>query len=172
MTCAASGQWKRNHNPEWYLPTHFNSFDRPMNRSNRSSSNVSYSAQNKNEIEQTKTVSFNVENSVYGLASTSTPSGIGPLEEDGAPYSAIGQVGLTLLIEHFCLSPNHIFTNIRMSLLSHGHWQYGKEDGASPALSTEYLDLLYSCLSLKAKIYLKSPTYSLIFPPNGPLERR
>ena len=66
-------------------------------------------------------------------ANTGLSSELGPLLDDGAPYSGIGQVELSLLADHIGLSPNSKIDAIPQALGSHTHWQYGSGEHASSA---------------------------------------
>ena len=65
-------------------------------------------------------------------ASTTSSIDHGPLLDDGAPYSAIGQIQLHLLADQIGISPNLKLGAIPQSLKGHTHWQYGTGEHASP----------------------------------------
>ena len=66
-------------------------------------------------------------------ANTELSYELGPLLDDGAPFSAIEQVELSLPADHIGLSPNPKIDAIPQALGSHAHWQYGTGEPASPA---------------------------------------
>ena len=58
---------------------------------------------------------------------------LGPLLDDGAPYSAIGFVELQLLRQHIGLTTEPNINPIPSSLQGHTHWQYGTGRHSSAA---------------------------------------
>lgn len=54
-----------------------------------------------------------------------------PLVDDGAPYSAIGNVKLRLLLGHLGKEGGFVIEPIPSSLHGHTHWQYGVGEHAS-----------------------------------------
>lgn len=80
-----------------------------------------------------KAVSFNMAILTCYAANTGLSCELGPLLDDGAPYSAIGQVNLSLLSNHLGLSENPKIDAIPQALGIHTHWQYGIGEHASPA---------------------------------------
>ena len=95
-----------------------------VNKSSHSAANASN--------ERKKTVTFNMATLVVSSALSLTSNMIGPLVDDGAPYSAIGLVKLKDLAKKLGLSSNWKMAQIPSVLEGHSHWQYGTGDHASP----------------------------------------
>ena len=99
--CGTYGHWKDSHNSDGSLRPDSQSFNTPEEFSSKGSTN--YNSGNGNSARR-KTVQFNM--AVLSGFSTEFNSTfnydkkpIGPLVDDGAPYSAIGEVELSFLLE-------------------------------------------------------------------------
>lgn len=131
--CGKYGHWKRNHNPDGSLPPHVKSFDSPQISQSRNDRNQSSPSLDQGEKSKKKTLSFSMAKLSGSSASLPITGLLGPLVDDGAPYSAIGQVELNLLTEHAGLQTDHKLDKIPKALKGHTHWQYGTGKHASPA---------------------------------------
>lgn len=65
---------------------------------------------------------------IDGSCNLCVTEAMGPLVNDGAPYSAIGNVRLRLVENHIGNDAGLEIEPIRLSLTGHTHWQYGKGD--------------------------------------------
>ena len=138
--CGKYGHWKRNHNHDGSLPSHVKSFDAPHG-SSASGSRSNGDSEDRKDKSKKKTISFNMatlttpsDKDILTSYSVSTSSSIerGPLLDDGAPYSAIGQIQLNLLANQIGMSPDLTLGAIPQALNGHTHWQYGTGEHASP----------------------------------------
>ena len=115
------------------------SFDNPQKQDSSSASHSGHhdsatsSGQDRKEKPKLKAVSFNMATLTSSAAKTTFSDKLGPLLNDGAPYSAIGQVELIFLADHIGISPNPTIDAVPQALGSHKHWQYGTGEHASPA---------------------------------------
>ena len=127
--CGKYDHWIRDHNSDGSLPPHVKSVSerKPASYSTSSASSAFARDQKKNAI------SFNMAALVGSTASTYTKPELGPLVDDGAPYSAIGLVELNLLKEHHRSGSPKKLDPIPSSLSGHSHWQYGTGEHSSPA---------------------------------------
>lgn len=130
--CGKNGHWKRNHNSDGSLPPHIKTFDEPINGSRHDAPGAAPKRlQDGNGNGKKITVSFNMATFVGSSANTTSSDELGPLVDDGAPYSEIVLVELNLFVDH--LPSNPILETIPESLKEHTHCQYGTGRHASPA---------------------------------------
>ena len=125
-TCGKYGHWKSSHRDDGTLHPDTKVFD---TADQFAASLGSSDSTSKSYSNTKKTISFNMANI---FSSTSTTKNctfvdpfLGPLVDDGAPYSAIGNIELRLLQDQFGYEIDAQFDSIPDSLDGHTHWQYG-----------------------------------------------
>ena len=119
--CGKYGHWKRSHRSDGSLPDNVKAVEKDGN-----------SATNGYESKK-KSISFNMAKLVGSSSGTVSSQELGPLVDDGAPYSAIGVVELKLLAKQFGLPHDWSIKPVPDSFKGHSHWQYGTGEHASPA---------------------------------------
>ena len=114
--CGKYGHWAREHNKDGTLPSNVKSVDKLEGH------NSDY--QTKNNQNNKKTISFNMAR----LAGSSAPTTIsnyrnqiGPLVDDGAPYSAIGLIDLKFLANQLDITLPITLNAIPTCLKGHTH---------------------------------------------------
>lgn len=117
------GHWSPDHNPDGSLNTDVVSSDKPIVQNE--SQNGGQSGQPNKRIALGFTSSLQSNNTLHcNIASTVTSSfDAGPLVDDGAPYSAIGEVEVQLLRNQ--LSTDLILEPKPDELQNYEYWQYG-----------------------------------------------
>lgn len=128
--CGNYGQWKRDHKADGSLPHGIKPVDTSEHFKVRSKSGTMR--------ERKKTIIFNIADAIIaspekiykGLDKTDTI--LGPLVDDGAPYSAIGELELTIIIKEHNVTCFNRTENIPNGLHGNTHLQYGTGTHASP----------------------------------------
>ena len=146
--CKKFGHWKDSHRRDGSLAPNTKSYSTggAFAAANIMSMPPDNGAGSSQQHRNRNTVSFNMATtSGADNSAGSTDSGamIGPLVDDGAPYSAIGMAELKLLLEHSAGDGDIELDDIPEALDGHTHWQYGTGQHASarrPILGSVKID--------------------------------
>lgn len=126
--CSKYGHWKESYNDDGSLKKGATSFE-PTNEFVSFIDGTS-DAQGKNHSSKKKTVIFNMATlSSFASGFSSDINSVvyikGLLVDDGAPYSATGQIELKLLLDHLGSDLSKMLDPIPDILNGYTHWQYG-----------------------------------------------